>query len=313
MSTVNRLIVTVFLFNYHNALYAVELSPGVLYESGTKVQSSELGLSLTIPSGWQGALPQGVDAFIMQKQGAQDTVLVRADQVDKQSILAMMNQPITLDEGVILMPIGKAVERSGVIEGKYSVSGQYAEAQAEIRTLLGKHGVSVALIGLGFSAGEPGKTLAKLTKSVRLEAPTQAQTGQPGGASGGSGQKWSDYMRGRYIVYYYTGSGYSEEDHIWLCSDGTYFRSNSSGGFGGGASGAFGGKAAGRWDVKGTLPGDGILTLTTGPGVSQGSTTFGDWSETRGPSQASFRLSLQSNKLYLDGTKWFRDKNQRCN
>ena len=179
--------------------------------------------------------------------------------------------------------------------------------------MLGKHGVSVALIGLGFSADEPGKTLAKLTKSVRFQAPQQAQQSQAGVVSGGSGQKWSDYMRGRYIVYYYTGSGYHEEDHIWLCSDGSYYRSNSSGGFGGGASGAFGGKAAGRWDVNGTLPGDGILTLTTGPGVSQGSTTFGDWSETRGPSQASFRLSLQNNKLYLDGSKWFRDKNQRCN
>lgn len=307
-----RLIIMVFILVSTPNLYAVELSPGVLYESGTRLQSSELGLSLTIPSGWQGALPQDVDAFVIQKQGAQDTILVRADQVDKQSILSMMNQPIALDQGMILMPMGKAVEKPGVIEGKYTVSGQHAEARAEIKTVLGKHGVSVALIGLGFSEGEPSKTLAKLAKTVRLEAPQHAQQSQAGAASGGSGQKWSDYMRGRYIVYYYTGSGYHEEDHIWLCSDGSYYRSSSSGGFGGGASGAFGGKAAGRWQVKGTLPGEGILTLTTGPGVSEGSTTFGDWSETRGPSQASFRLSLQNNKLYLDGSKWFRDTNQRC-
>ena len=122
-------------------LNAVELSTGFLYEGGTRVQSSELGLSLTIPSGWQGALPLDVDAFVIQKQGAQDTILVRADQVDKLSILTMMNQPITLNQGMILMPMGKAVERSGVIEGKYTISVQYAEAQAEIRIVLEKHGV----------------------------------------------------------------------------------------------------------------------------------------------------------------------------
>jgi hypothetical protein len=111
-------------------------------------------------------------------------------------------------------------------------------------------------------------------------------------------------MRGRYIVYYYTGSGYHEEDHIWLCSDGTYYRSNSSGGFGGGASG--------RWQATGTKPEVGILTLTTGPGVFRGDTTFGSWEENTGPSQTSFKLSIQDNKLYLNGSKWFRDNNQRC-
>jgi hypothetical protein len=178
--------------------------------------------------------------------------------------------------------------------------------------VVGKYGISVAFIGLGFSSGEPEKTLARLAKTVRFEAPKQAQQNQPGVASGGSGQSWSDYMRGRYIAYYYTGSGYQEEDHIWLCNDGSYYRSNSSGGFGGGASGAFGGNATGKWKVTGAMPGEGVLTLITGPSVFEGNTTFGEWTEGKGPSQTSFRLSLQNNKLYLNGTKWFRDVNKRC-
>ncbi len=307
-----RLIFILFSVGYAANLLAVELSIGGVYQAGTKVQSSEAGLSLTIPSGWQGAMPQGVNAFVIQKQGAQDTILVQAEQMDKQSVLSLMNQPITLDQGLSLVPQGRTTEKSGVITGKYSVLGQYANAKGEIQALVGKYGISVALIGLGFSAGEPGKTLSEVVKTIKFEAPRVAHQNQPQVASGSGGQSWSDYMRGRYIVYYYTGSGYHEEDHIWLCSDGSFYRSNSSGGFGGGASGAFGGKGAGKWKVTGVMPGEGVLTLTTGPGVFEGNTTFGDWTEERGPSQASFRLSLQNNKLYLNGTKWFRDANKRC-
>jgi hypothetical protein len=181
----NRLINMPFLVFYATNVPAVELSIGGVYQAGTTVQSSEAGLSLTIPSGWQGAMPQGVNAFVIQKLGAQDTILVQAEQMDKQSVMALMNQPITLDQGMTLMPLGKNTEKSDVITGIYSVSGQYANAKGEIKAVVGKYGISVAFIGLGFSAGEPEKTLAKLAKTVRFEAPKQAQQNQPGVASGG--------------------------------------------------------------------------------------------------------------------------------
>lgn len=306
-----RWIFSLILAFYTVNLHAVELSVGEVYHAGTSVLSSEAGLSLTIPSGWLGAMPQGVNAFVIQRQGSQDTILVQAERMDKQSVVALMNQPIVLDQGVVLTPLGKTSEKSGIISGKYSVSGQYAHARSEIRSLVGEYGVSVALIGLGFTEGEPGKTLDALVKSVKFQAPGGGRK-EEAATSGGGSQSWSDYMRGRYIVYYYTGSGYHEEDHIWLCSDGSFYRSNSSGGFGDGASGAFGGKGSGRWSATGILPGEGVLTLTSGPGVFEGNTTFGDWKEPRESSQASFRLSLKNNKLYLDDSQWLRDSNKRC-
>lgn len=311
MNSYKQLIYVVFFFFFVSRLDAVELTPGGVYPAGTTVQSSGLGLALTIPAGWLGTLPQGVEALILKKQNAQDTILIQAEQIDKPSLVAMMNQPIMLDAGLTLIPIGKAVEEAEVITGQYSVTGQYANSKAQIKSLIGKHGISVALIGIGFSQGEPEKSLNQLGKTITFTAPQVAQQANPA-RSTGSGTSWSDYMRGRYIVFYYTGSGYHEEDHIWLCSDGTYYRSNSSGGFGGGASGASGGQANGGWQVTGTMPADGVLTLTTGPGVFRGDTTFGSWEEATGPSQASFTLSLQDNKLYLNGSKWFRDSNKRC-
>jgi hypothetical protein len=311
MNSYKHVIYLFFLFCFVSRLGAVELSPGGVYPEGTTVQSSGLGLSLSIPTGWLGTLPQGVEALILKKQGAQDTILIQAEQIDKQSIIAMMNQTIMLDAGLTLIPIGEAVEKAGVITGQYSVTGQYANSKAQIKSLIGKHGISVALIGIGFSQGEPQKTLTQLSKTITFQTPQSVPQGNTA-RSTGSGTPWSDYMRGRYIVFYYTGSGYHEEDHIWLCSDGTYYRSNSSGGFGGGASGASGGKASGQWRVTGTMPGEGVLTLTTGPGVYRGDTSFGSWEEQTDPSQASFTLSLQDNKLYLNGSKWFRDSNKQC-
>lgn len=293
-------------------IHAVELAPGGVYTEGTNVQASSLGITLSIPAGWMGTLPQGVDALILKKHDAQDTILIQAEQIDKQSIVAMMNQPIVLDAGLTLVPLGKTMEKAGVITAQYRVSGQYAESKAQINSLIGKHGISVALIGIGFSQGEPEKTLTVLRKSISFTTPRVA-TSQASGTRGNSNStSWSDYMRGRYIVFYYTGSGYHEEDHIWLCSDGTYYRSNSSGGFGGGASGASGGKASGKWQVTGTLPADGVLTLSSEPGVFRDDTSFGSWEEQTAPSQTSFTLSLQENKLYLNGSKWFRDTNKRC-
>jgi hypothetical protein len=54
---------------------------------------------------------------------AADDATVQAEQMDKQSVMSLMNQPITLDLGIKLMPLGKTTEKSDVITGKYSVSG----------------------------------------------------------------------------------------------------------------------------------------------------------------------------------------------
>jgi hypothetical protein len=311
MSPYQRLVCCLIYFCSLSQLIAAELSPGGVYPEGATVQSSGLGISLTIPAGGVGTLPQGVEALILKKQDAQDTILIRAERIDKSSIVAMMNQPIVLDTGLTLIPIGRTVEKAGVIIGHYSVTGHYANSRAQINSIVGNHGVSIALIGIGFSPDEPQKTLAQISNTLTFSTSQVTQQSNTDSNADGS-TPWFDYMRGRYIVYYYTGSGYHEEDHIWLCSDGTYYRSNSSGGFGGGASGAFGGKASGRWQATGTMPELGILTLTTGPGVFRGDTTFGSWEENTGPSQTSFKLSIQDNKLYLNGSKWFRDNNQRC-
>jgi hypothetical protein len=101
-------------------------------------------------------------------------------------------------------------------------------------------------------------------------------------------------MRGRYIAYFFTGSGYHEKSEIWLCSDGSFQRSSDGGGFGGGASGAYAGSGQGRWSASGTQPAKGELRLQFSDGVS------------------SYTLALEGGDLYLDGSKWLRGDNEYC-
>ncbi|MEC7471501.1 MAG: hypothetical protein VYC51_16750, partial [Pseudomonadota bacterium] len=54
------------LFSPH--LHCEEIVAGQLYNGGTELTSSALGITLTIPSGWQGGLPQGAGALVLDAE-----------------------------------------------------------------------------------------------------------------------------------------------------------------------------------------------------------------------------------------------------
>ena len=103
---------------------------------------------------------------------------------------------------------------------------------------------------------------------------------------------WGGYMSNRHIVRQYSGSGYHEEEHLYLFSDGTFARSFNSGGYGGGASGATAGRARGSWSAHGPAS-RGTLVLRNADGQ-----------------QRTYSLYVDG-ALYLDGVKWLRSGTAR--
>jgi hypothetical protein len=100
-------------------------------------------------------------------------------------------------------------------------------------------------------------------------------------------------LRGRKLHYLYSASGFHEEVQIDLCADGSFFRRGGGGGFGGGtpgASGAWQHGTNGRWQVVGNE-----LRLAFADGGS-----------------ASYDLSFDGEKLFLDGDRYFRVDTDRC-
>ena len=131
---------------------------------------------------------------------------------------------------------------------------------------------------------------AEMSKSVSLEAPPSAPTATAKKSSG----PWLEELSGRKLSYFYTATGYTEEDYIWLCPNGSFYKSGSSGGFGGGASGAFQSKNAGRWTVSGGVQ-RGTLVLAYNDG-----------------STARYSVTRDGNKLFLDDKRYFRETSD-CN
>ncbi|MEM7364103.1 MAG: hypothetical protein AAF525_08755 [Pseudomonadota bacterium] len=302
-----RWITLAFIYLMSSWSLAETLQPGKLYPGGTQIDVPDLGIAITLPTGWKGLLPAGAAAFIMESDATQANLFLIGDRMTAEQLRQTMAGPIPLDTGVTITPSGNVQDVEGWMQADYVVAGQ-PQLKARIKAQTGTSGIAFAIIAIGDDARiKDALTGADLVaRSVTFSEPIQPPVPQ------GLGGNWQDYMKGRYVVRLYTGSGYYEEEHIWLCSDGSFFRSTGSGGFGGGASGAFGGKGQGAWRAEGELAGQGRLVLAYGATTSQNDTSFGSWQTSSGPSELQYLLELADDKLYLDGKRWFRDGNERC-
>jgi hypothetical protein len=309
-----RLLVVLLFVVFSAPAPAAEIRQGQQYAGGTLLESSDAGIALRVPEGWHAAWPAGSEMLILAIPDGTGYIFVHVAEMNEGGATELMAQPVPLGDGIVLQPASSAgKDADGLISARYRVTGAPQPWTAQIKTRIGPHGVGAAFVTLG----EPEKFDAIATTARALALATQFDkpvTPQPAVTQSGDGANWQDYMRGRYVVRYYTGSGYTEEDHIWLCSDGTFHRSTASGGFGGGASGAFGGRANGRWQASGVTGAMGELALQYGPGaVTENSTTFGEWTEqSAGYDRIVFSLEIHNKKLYLNGKQWFRDSNQKC-
>ena len=289
---------------------AVPLEPGKLYNGETRIEVPDLGLAITLPEGWQGLLPPDASVFVMESRATQANLFLMGDRLTLEELRQVMSSRIPLDDGVVLVPSGQVREAEGWLEADYDVRGE-PTLKSRIRAQTGTSGVAFAIIAISDDArfDDALAGIDAVSSSVVFSEPVQPPS--PPGLAG----DWQDYLKGRYVVRLYTGSGYYEEEHIWLCSDGSFFRRSSSGGssLGSGASAAFGGRGQGVWRAEGALAGPGQLVLRYGATSFEGNASFGRWEEQGGPTELNYDLLLSTDdKLYLNDRRWFRDANQRC-
>ena len=286
---------------------AVEIEPGRVYSGGTRLGVAEYGVAFTVPEGWRGALPHGAEVFQLQPEDGSDAlILAMADAGTRDELEHTMGEPIPLGNGAVLRAAGGAQERGRALARRYEMAGAGPAYAAYGEGLAGANGIAVAyvLIAVPDAIGRWEPALRAMTDSTDLGSvapPTQQGADGAGdgaeGAASGAGDRWDVYLRGKHIVRLYTGSGYSEEEHIWLCSDGSFRRRGSGGGFGGGASGAFQSDSTGRWTATGAGE-RGKLVLHYRDGSS---------------GSYQLRWDYAENHLYVDDRRWFHDENRVCN
>lgn len=270
------------------AAQGIDIEPGVQYRGEAALQAPEYGVSFVLPAEWAGVLPPDAEMFVMQGLAFQAYILAGIEAMTLAEAQALMAEDIDVGDGIVLHPAGEVTADGSMLAADYSVTGAANPLVGRVVTIIGDHGFGIYFV----AAAEPdnrerlGEAVKKISASVRLTDPVPAATAAPEAGAGGA---WEQQLRGKKLSHFYTDSGYSEEDYIWLCADGRFYRSSNSGGFGGGASGAFSSQYGGSWQASGD-PAEGTLLLAYNDG-----------------STASYALSIEDDKLYLDGSRYFRE------
>ena len=282
------------------AFAATEISPGVLYQPGTKLKVSTIGLELTVPSGWQAILPQGSEALIMEPVGKVARMIVSAvPQSNEQMVRQTMSEQLALDLQSQLSPKGKVEMKAGLYSQSYQVTGNNPQdLVGSAYGRLAESGLAVYVVML-----EPAKQNMvpsigkKLIKGMTFPAPKTATQVQQEAANN---IDWNSELRGRTLKYMYTGGGLSTTRKMNLCSDGSFSYSDSDSYASSDAVSDFSaytqGGQGGRWQIVGNK-----IVLQWNDGSSSEYTLsrrylpeWGEWG------------------TFVDEERWFNVQNQVC-
>jgi hypothetical protein len=227
----------------------------------------------------------------MESEAGGGYMVVLADRLTEADARTQLAEPVDLGDGVVLTPSGEVHEiATGHLSAGFGVSGATSEMVATVDVRLTQAGLGVAFVLLSppASAESHRATMREFALSLGVsEAPAPATTGS---------DEWEPYLRGRYLARFFTRTGYTESTELWLCSDGTFWLNDQSGGFGGGASGAFQRLGGGQWSATGAGA-DGTLRLW-----------WSDGSEVTWPLEYDYA----QDRLYIDGERFLRGENERC-
>jgi hypothetical protein len=264
---------------------AEEIRPGVEYRGPKSLGAAELGVQFTLPKGWTGGLPPGAELFLIGSDGQQGRLLLLADELGMAEAKAQMSAPIEPGDGMVLTPLAPPQVKGRTLTADYRVSGTPQPLSGYVHTVIGKHGVGVAIIAVASAQALPTfKKLAQnIAASLKFAKPAAARQAKPPAAAPGAGEVLP--RSGVRITRFFTGSGYSEKTVINLCSNGTFrrhFDASSASALGTGAAVS---KGDGTWSATNTQ-----LTLRYHDG-----------------NVATYQLRLDGSKLMVDGQRWFRE------
>lgn len=253
-------------------------------QAQTPVSVSE-GLTLQAPNGWR-ATPADAKRIVMVGPDGDTTIIATLDYASDAVISAQLTAPVDLGGGIVLTPTAQPRAVGNYLSNDYSVRGTRIPGKAVVMIRRYPGGRVMALIGISPSATVETMraTQARMMQTAVVKALPATSTGA-----------LATYLKGRYLVRFYSGSGYHEKQEIWLCSDGSYaMRADGGGVTAGVASGAFQGGHTGRWTAQGALS-SGSLSLAAQDGRT-----------------LRFSVAEGSDGLYLDGKRWMRGDNTRC-
>lgn len=283
---------------FYPVVHAVEPVPGQVYSGGSLIDSYELGVQFSIPQNWQGGLDPSGEMFLMEPPGGGAIMFVTAEIMSAEQAYQLLQGPVEVPDVGQLNLEGSIRRSENNFSGSYEVAFNAALA-AEVRAKSADNGTSIAffLVSEAAQMQRMRQQLEGVFGSLKThEVASAAEASKSGNNTTAETDKtWLSYLKGKHIVRFFTTSGYTEEQHIWLCSDGNYIRRFDSGGFGGGASGAVQANYDGTWTATGEGE-RGRLMLNSA----------------NGQVALNLRWDYEASRLYVDGKRWLHDENNAC-
>ncbi len=250
------------------------VEPGQQYAGGTTVRFAQIGLDLTIPKKWIGAVAPGGEAFVLVSQSEPGMILATAEPgTSVAKVKASMTETVPLDD-VTLTPAGPPKVKGDRLEQRYTTNNAQIVGLA-VAVVKDELGVGFVAVGPKTATKQYRALLAGLVKSLRfLPRP------KPGDTGGGT---WHAKLAGFALEHLKTSNGLSTSHTIHLCKDGSFSSSGGDSYLSGGFSAVGSNGSAGTWRIEGAT-----LTLNHRSG---GATTH--------------RLTSEGNKTFLNGTRYF--------
>ena len=208
-----------------------------------RVSDSAAGFSFGPPSGWTGN--RGDDGYSFVNAGKIILLVVRPHRYDTFEAAV---RDTKLDAGTKILVEPQDLKNGGkfVRLGKQTSEGV---AVVDIFVLFSPNGGGVTIIGLADqkNAGDSISAAAAIAKSIEFTRPQMPAA---------SSSAWESVLSGKHLLYMYSGNGYFEEKHIYLCASGSFIQTTGSGGFTPGNSdgGSFAGRGGrrGSWQLNGS-------------------------------------------------------------
>jgi hypothetical protein len=273
------------------------ITPGQQYSAGTRVSMPSTGISFVLPEEWLGGLPVGGEVFIIGSNTRAGVGLAFMQTgVDETVVYQYLNAPQDLGDNVVLQPVGE-IEKNGA---QYSMRYSNGTYTGSALALLGPEQNGVAFLFAGPQSDENyyQYLLKKLAASTKFSKPqTTAES-----------QQWQQLLAGMMLKkvdsYYssdYSGgyAGYSSQETLHLCRNGSYayFSSSGMGVDGGGGTSGYGGGSGGeqgswRVEAQGTQA---VLILQADDGT-----------------QSRHIITFDGSKTFVDGERVYRVPSEQC-
>ncbi|WP_169513326.1 hypothetical protein [Flexithrix dorotheae] len=258
-------------------------------------RNDEWGISFNPPAGWSSQTGEGGYTFVSPDQRSLIFLIPNqeAKTIDQLKVAAR--------QGIMDQNIRFNISGEPKLFGTNGISsefeGMFNQRQAKCFAIgiLSPFGIGATILAISETKDyneDLKNTATQHAKSISFYQPKVAVD------PSGNVADWQQYLKGRKLEYYKTSTGFTDHIIFWLCSDGSFARKDDTSSFSSGAVSSFSGVAnsnnAGRWSANGS-GNTGTLILQYNDGSS-----------------ASYQVELRDGKFYMNGRKYFRVKNDRC-